>query len=178
VKVLKKILLVLVILVIVMVAIGFFLPSRYRVERSATMNAKPDAVFTHINTLKKWPEWTAWTVQRFPDMKLAYEGPDAGTGASYRWTGKTSGDGQLKITRSEPDKVVAYDLDFDHGKYLSTGTITLEPAGSAVKVTWVNEGDLGNNPINHWFGLLMDKMMGPDMETGLNNLKAKIEAKP
>jgi hypothetical protein len=57
------------------------------------------------------------------------------------------------------------------------GAITLEPAGESIRVTWSNEGDLGANPINRYFGLMMDRMMGPDFEEGLNNLKRTIEAK-
>ena len=69
-----------------------------------------------------------------------------------------------------------YDLDFEHGKYKSTGSITLQPVGDSVNVVWSNEGDLGANPINRYFGLMMDRMIGPDFEEGLNNLKRKVEA--
>jgi hypothetical protein len=31
-----------------------------------------------------------------------------------------------------------------------------------MKVTWTNDGDLGASPIGRWFGLFMDRMMGPD----------------
>lgn len=176
-KVFKKVLLVLVALVAVFLVVGFFLPGSYRVERHIVIRAKADPVFTKVNTLKHWPEWTAWTVARFPDMKLNFSGPEAGGGAVYSWTGKTSGDGTLKLTRSEPGKLIAYDLDFEHGKYLSKGEITFLPEGEAVLVRWTNSGDLGANPVNRWFGLLMDKMMGPDLQTGLDNLKKQAEGK-
>jgi hypothetical protein len=32
-------------------------------------------------------------------------------------------------------------------------------------------GDLGHNPLNRWFGLFMDKMVGPDFDEGLANLR-------
>ena len=57
-----------------------------------------------------------------------------------------------------------------------TGAIMLEAGGENTKVTWSNEGDLGANPINRYFGLMMDRMMGPDFEEGLNNLKRAVEA--
>ena len=46
-----------------------------------------------------------------------------------------------------------------------------------MKVTWFNQGDLGWNPVSRYFGLLMDKMMGPDFEEGLENLRRKAESK-
>jgi len=38
------------------------------------------------------------------------------------------------------------------------------------------EGDLGRSPLNRWFGLFMDKLVGPDFEAGLANLKRLSEA--
>lgn len=156
--------------------IGFFLPGSYRVERTTTIKTKPEAIFPWLNNFKKWPDWTAWNVQRYPDMRITYQGPESGVGAVYLWEGKTSGQGTMKITKSEPGKGIGYDLDFEHGKYVSRGTITLEQTGDLVTVRWVNEGDLGRNPVNRWFGLFMDGMMGPDFDKGLNNLRRKIEA--
>ena len=57
------------------------------------------------------------------------------------------------------------------------------PAGSCVwsrpaagtRVTWTNEGDMGANPVNRYFGLFMDRLVGPDFEGGLKNLKALVE---
>jgi hypothetical protein len=176
-KLLKKIVLVVLLIPIVLVVVSLFLPAQYRVERTTSINAKPDAVFARINTLKQWPEWTAWTVAKYPDMKISFAGPESGVGATYTWDGESTGQGTLKITRSEPAKEIAYDLEFDHGKFVSKGTIALEQAGETLKVTWVNEGDLGWNPVSRVFGLFMDKMIGPDFEEGLRNLQKLAEAK-
>ena len=176
-KILKKLLRILLLLIVVLLVISFFLPSKYRVERSELIEAKPAAIFEHLNTLTKWPEWTAWTVARYPDMNVSFEGPEAGVGAIYQWSGKSSGNGVLKITRSEPEQGVWFDLDFEQGKYLSKGAILMQPSGDSVKVTWSNEGELGLNPMRRYFGLVMDRMMGPDFEKGLQNLAEKVEGK-
>ena len=171
----RKVLLIVLLIPIVLAIVSLFLPSHYRVVRRLQINARPEVVFTNINTLKTWPEWTAWTVERYPDMKISFAGPESGAGAIYTWEGKSSGSGLLKLTRSDPDKSIAYDLDFEHGKYVSRGAIGLEPSGNSVKVTWTNEGDLGRNPVSRYFGLFMDKFMGPDFEKGLQNLKQRVE---
>ena len=174
-KPIKKLLLIVLLLPVLLLLISLFLPRKYRVERSLALRGKPDAIFTQINTLRRWPEWTAWTVAKYPDMKVSFDGPESGVGAIYTRDGKSSGHGTLKLTRSEPDKGVSFNLDFDHGKYISTGAIHLDPSGDFTKVTWSNEGDLGWNPVSRYFGLLMDRMMGPDFEEGLRNLKQKVE---
>jgi hypothetical protein len=58
----------------------------------------------------------------------------------------------------------------------SAGVVTIAPAGSGVRVSWTNEGEMGANPINRWFGLLMDRMVGKDFDAGLVNLKKLAEA--
>lgn len=180
-KALKKIVLAALVLPVVIVIGSFFLPSRYHVERSVVVKASPEAIFEQVNRLKHWPEWTAWTVQKYPDMKIAFSGPESGVGAVYTWEGKSSGNGTLKITASEAGRRVGYSLDFENGKHVSTGAIAIEPdtvTPGAFKVTWHNAGDLGANPVSRIFGLMMDRMMGPDFEEGLQKLRARVESKP
>src|SRR5262245_4019430 len=97
-KVLKRIGIVLIVLAILVVGVAYLLPGHYRVERSVVMKAKPEAVFPHVNTLKTWPEWTAWTTAKYPDMKVKFEGPESGVGATYSWDGQSTGKGLLKLT--------------------------------------------------------------------------------
>src|SRR6266542_2665195 len=61
VKTLKTVVLVVLLIPIALLLVSLFLPSRYRVERSTLIRARPEAIFTTVNTPKKWPEWTAWT---------------------------------------------------------------------------------------------------------------------
>ena len=174
-KPLKKILLAVLLIPILLILVSLFLPSHYRVSRRLEMKAPAEAIFTNLNTLKTWPEWTAWTVAKYPDMKVSFAGPESGVGASYTWDGSSTGYGTLRLSRSEPGKGIGFDLEFDHGKFISKGTIDLHPAGDAFTVTWINEGDLGWNPVSRYFGLLMDRMLGPDFEEGLRNLKQRAE---
>jgi Polyketide cyclase / dehydrase and lipid transport len=175
-KILKTCALILLLLPVLLLFVSLFLPSRYRVVRSVSMNASANAVFNQINLLKSWPEWTAWTQTRYPDMQITFSGPDSGAGAAYNWVGKSTGQGTLMITRSEPAKGIGYELSFENGKFKSQGAIAIETLGDHLNVTWSNGGDLGANPIARYFGLMMDRRMGPDFELGLANLKRKVEA--
>jgi hypothetical protein len=44
-------------------------------------------------------------------------------------------------------------------------------------VIWVMQGDMGSNPMYGWFALFADRMVGPDFETGLANLKVLVEGR-
>ena len=85
----KKIILGVLAAVGLFIVAGFLLPARVHVERSAVMNARPEAVFPYVATLKRWPEWTAWTTNRFPDMKTRFEGTESGVGAVMIAEGKS-----------------------------------------------------------------------------------------
>ncbi|HVY69409.1 MAG TPA: SRPBCC family protein [Verrucomicrobiae bacterium] len=172
-KKLRRVIVAVVLLLVLLAAAAVFLPGHYKVERSVTIPAKAPGIFADINNLRKWPEWVAWTTNRYPEMKVEFAGPPSGVGATYKWSGKSSGQGSLRITKSTRDQSVAYDLSFENGKYLSTGTITLEPRKDGTLVTWVNEGDLNRDPVSRYFGQFMDKMMGPDFEAGLENLRRR-----
>lgn len=162
------------VLVLLVVIVGFCLPRKFHVERNLAIDAPPEAIYPVVARLREWPTWTAWTLERYPDMKIAFSGPEEGVGAKQTWEGKSSGKGSIEITTADPREGIAYDFSFDGNP--STGGIKFLPGPDSTLVSWCSDGDLGLNPIGRYFGLLMDGMMGPDFEKGLSNLKKKVEA--
>ena len=79
----KKILIGIAVVIIVFVITVATRPSEYSVTRSVAIAAPPDAVFPHVNELKKWAVWNPWE-KIDPAMKLTYEGPASGVGARAR----------------------------------------------------------------------------------------------
>lgn len=171
---LKKVVFAILLLPILLIAVSFFLPSRYRVERSVLVTAKPEAIFPLLNELRRWPEWTAWTTNREPSLVYTQSGPASGVGAVQSWTAN-SGNGTIKLTASDPAKGIGYELNFNEGRFVATGRIEMAAVEAGTRVTWTTEGDLGANPVGRYLGLLMDKMMGVDFELGLANLKSRFE---
>jgi hypothetical protein len=176
-KILKRIVLAFVGLVVLFLLVGLILPSKYHVQRAVVVQAKPETIFPWINNLKKWPEWSAWTKEKDATLNYTYEGPEEGAGAISRWEGKKMGEGMMRIIESGTNTGAKYDLSFEHGRYRSIAVITFEPQGESTRVIWNNDGDLGGNPISRYFGLFMERMIGPDFEEGLAKLKVKAEGK-
>lgn len=166
---------VLLAVIALLLLVGLFLPREYNVERSIDIQASPDAIFADLTALRRWPDWTVWNRDRDPGLEVTYGTTDTGVGAVYSWKGPKLGDGSLELVRADPATGVAYKLSFDKGTILSDGAIRLEKVAGVVRVTWNNHGNLGKNPVNRYFGLLMDRMVGPDFEQGLRNLKARAE---
>jgi hypothetical protein len=176
-KTFLKILGGLAVFVLLLVLVAFFLPRQYRIERTAVIKARPEVVHAQIADLRAWKSWGAWQ-ERDPGMQITYSEKSIGVGAWSAWISKQEGSGKMTITSQTPTKVT-YDLDFPDAGFKSVGSLELaaDPAGASTKVTWVDSGDLGMNPMNRWFGLFLDKMMGPDFERGLSNIAKIVEKK-
>lgn len=161
-------------LMVLLLAIGFLMPATYSAQRSIVINAPADKVFPLLTNVKEWKRWTVWN-QRDPNMQLIYSGPDSGVGAKLAWKSKSEGNGAMEFTAAEANKRLAYSLQME-GMTPAPGDITLTPAGNGTKVIWTMNGDAGMNPLFRWVGFFMDKLVGPDFEAGLANLKKIVEA--
>lgn len=164
----------LLVLVGVLAVIGLLLPAQFKVQRSTIVAAPAPKVYALIASPAEWKRWTVWN-QRDPNMKIEYAGPAAGRGAKWSWDSKTEGRGAMEFTGAQPDSGITYRLTFPDFGMESTGMLKIAPAGNGVQVTWTNEGQLSANPLNRWFGLFMDSLVGPDFEAGLANLKRLAE---
>tara|TARA_Y100001937_G_scaffold36860_1_gene52674 strand:- start:57 stop:602 length:546 start_codon:yes stop_codon:yes gene_type:complete len=171
---LKKLLMVVGVVIVLFVATSFFIPKDYSVERTINIDAQPSEIYPYVVDLKEWKKWGVW-FKRDPDMKLDYSGPDRAIGMRSEWFSETEGNGEMEITQLEHNRRVMYRLyfpDFDMG---SSGVVEIEPTENGSLVTWRDEGSVDNNPINKYFALMMDSMIGPDFEMGLENLKILAE---
>lgn len=173
-KWLKRVAFTLVAIVALLLVIGLLLPSGFKIQRSVLIAAPPAKIYPLIVDPRQWKNWTVWN-RRDPAMTMNYSGAESGAGAKWSWQSKTEGNGEMEFTMALPNERIDYSLSFPDFGMASRGQLRLEPEGSGTRVTWTNEGDMGANPVNRYFGLLMDRMVGPDFEGGLVNLKALAE---
>jgi uncharacterized protein YndB with AHSA1/START domain len=175
-KLLIKIFGAIVALWLVLVLVGFLLPGHYRVERTIVINAKPAAVYPLIGDLKAWRQWGVWFA-RDPAMQIEYSPATTEVGAWSQWKSKSQGDGKMIISAVHPNDDFEYSMVFADIGMLSHGTMALAPTpDGATQVTMAMDGDLGHNPLYRWFGVFMNKLVGPDFEAGLANLKKLSES--
>jgi len=172
--VLKNVLLGVLALVAVFLIVGLFLPSEYKVSRSIEVNAPAEEVYEQVVDLKKWRAWGVW-FKRDPNMQVEYAGPERAIGMKSVWTSETQGNGQMEITQLKFNKEVVYDLYFPDMDLRSEGRVVITEKEGGVVVEWSDSGDVGNNPLNRYFVLFLDGMLGPDFEDGLSNLKTIVE---
>jgi uncharacterized membrane protein len=174
-KALQKLLLTLAGILIAFVLVGFLLPSKWEVQRTIVIQAPMSTIRLYTNDLKRWPEWTPWNTTTDPTIRFAYTGAESGTGATSTWSSEKSGSGSMTITRTGPNGSIWFDLRFVGSDLPSKGSIRFTPLPDATMVTWTNSGELGSNPVNRCFGLLMNSLMSSDFDKGLLKLKKLIE---
>jgi uncharacterized protein YndB with AHSA1/START domain len=175
---LKKILAGFVALVTAFAFVVAMQPSEYRLARATTIAAPPADVFKHVNDLRAWDNWSPWA-KLDPNAKVTFEGPAAGAGAVFKWSGNDKvGEGTMTITESRPNELVRLKTDFVKPfEGTSNSEFAFTPAGNQTQVTWTMYGT--NNFIAKAICLFvsMEKMMGPEFEKGLAQMKRVVEGK-
>ncbi len=174
-RVIKWAAIVVVALIVLLFVGGLALSPEFRAQRSTVINAPADKVYALIADPREWKRWTVWN-QRDPAMAISYSGPASGAGAGWEWKSKSEGDGKMTFTSAEPGRRLGYELYFPDFGTTSTGALTLAPQSGGTEVTWSMNGNMGDNPLFRWIALFGDRMVGPDFEAGLANLKRLAEA--
>ncbi len=169
------ILLAVAIVAVLLLIIVAGIPDQFVIARATTISAAPAEIFPLVNELRNWEPWNPWG-KLDPNCKITYDGPPAGVGASYSWSGNSKvGAGRNTITESIPNELVRLRLEFLKPMVATnTAQFTFEPDARGTMVTWTMTGT--NNKL---FGLIVDcdKMVGGQFEKGLAQLKSLVEGR-
>lgn len=173
----KKIVIALVVLLLGFVILVLMQPASFRVERSAVIAATPEKVFAQIEDFHKWEAWSPWA-KIDPQAKVTFSGAASGKGSIFTWSGNNDlGEGRQEIIECEAPKHIRIHLEFTRPfKAVNQTDFTFVPEGAGTKVTWTMTGQ--NNFMGKAVSLFMDcdKMVGPDFEKGLSQLRTVCEA--
>lgn len=172
----RRILLMVTGFVVLLVVISLWLPAKWRLQREIVIAAPPAVVFPYLNSLKQWREWTVWYAEN-PDLPTEYSGPEAGIGATSRWT-KGESRGALKIMNSRKNASVEYMLIFDGGDQVMHGILRLVPMqDDRTQVVWRVGGEAGANPLERYMVFAFKYFIGRDFDRSLEKLREVAEAK-
>lgn len=159
---------------IVLFVIGIFMPQDYKIERSIEISSQVEQSFELSNDLTQWPLWSPW-VAMDPSVKVTIGNISKGVGATQSWTDDNGG-GRLTFIESVPDKRITYHLWFGDAQSPATSHMTFEQiTANKIKVYWTIEGDMQMPVIGFILAMLMDTLVGPAFELGLENLKRESE---
>ncbi|MEJ6392742.1 SRPBCC family protein [Gymnodinialimonas sp. 2305UL16-5] len=146
--------------------VALLLPRHVTVERSALIDAAPDAVIALASSTDGFQRFNPYLTSD-PNLRIDPFGPSSGIGAGFRFEGR-EGRGTQTIARIT-ESTVTYAIDLG-AMGQPTQHISATPEGDQTRVTWRVTSDLGMNPVFRVFGLFMDRMLGGTYETGLANI--------
>ena len=177
-KTLKYILVVIGFIVTIPLVTAIFVKKDYVVEREITIDKPKAVVFDYIKLLKNQNNYSKWASMD-PAMVKTYRGTDGTVGFVSRWESKKDdvGVGEQEIVKIIPGERIDYELRFiepfesTSPAYMSTEAVS----ENQTKVKWVFSGRM-KYPMNIMM-LFMDfeKIIGDDLQTGLNKLKIELE---
>jgi hypothetical protein len=176
-RILRNVVLAIAALLVLFLAVAFFLPPRFAVERSTVIAAPADSIYVRVATPRTWAAWSAWTASEDSTLVYTYAGPDSGDGAIMRFTAKQMGDGELEIVETIPGRAVGYELRFAGTDMKVTGRVTLEPVAGGTKVTWRDAGDLGGNVLLRYLAPVLDRNLAAAYARNFAGLQRETASK-
>lgn len=158
-------------LVLILLILGLIAPSHTHVERSVTVQAPSDHVWSYVSSFAGMEQWSPWR-ELDPDQVIAIQN-DGAVGALYTWSGNEDvGKGEQTITAMNESEVVTHLHFIEPFDAEADATISVEQTEEGVKVTWSYDADspYPMNAMNLFMD--MDEMLGPDFQKGMDKLKA------
>ncbi len=175
-QVVRKVLIALGAVVLLLFAVGIFLPSRTHIERGILIDAPAATVFALVNDFHQIGKWSPWQ-ETDPNARYEISGPRRGVGAMLAWDGNVVGQGSQRIIESIPHERVVSELNLG-GPGSTTSTFNLQASDAGTTVVWSFDASFGLNLLGRYAGLMFDSIIGEDYESGLMNLKAMAERLP
>ncbi len=177
-KHLKKILIAIAIIVAIPLILALFTQKEYEVEEEITINKPKQEVFEYIKHLKNQNEYSKWAMMD-PNMEKSFRGTDGTVGFVSAWKSENEdvGVGEQEILKIDEGERIDFELRFfvpfesTESAYMTTQSLS----DNQTEVKWGFNGHM-DYPMNLML-LFMDfeEMIGNDLATGLQNLKAKLE---
>jgi hypothetical protein len=152
-------------------------PNSFRVQRSITIHASQEKVFSLINDLRSWDAWSEHNAGDGTVQKI-YSGPASGVGAAAEWNGSgRAGTAKMLITESVAPSKVSVKVDWLKPFVAhNLNEFTIQAQGDETQVTWTIQAS--NLYAMKLMGIFFNiqSQFGQHMQSGLKNLKTAAEA--
>jgi uncharacterized protein YndB with AHSA1/START domain len=177
-KIFFGIIIALAVIVVLMLLIGIFVKKDYSVAKEVVINKPRSEVFNYLRLLKNQAKFSVWA-SADPNMKTEFRGTDGSEGFVSAWDSdnKNVGKGEQEILKIADGERIDYELRFlKPFKSTSWAYITTTAVDdNHTMVHWEFNGKM-KYPSNLMLLFMnMGKMVGNDLDKGLQNLKANLE---
>lgn len=156
--------------------IALFVKKEFRVEKQVTINRPKQEVFNYLKLLKNQEQYSVW-VMRDPNVKMTYTGTDGTAGATSAWESndKHVGIGEQEIKKIADGEMVEVEIrfkkPFEDTNYARTTVSSTNGTQTTVSNLFYGKNNYPKNIMN----LMINRMVGKDMQTNLQNMKNNLE---
>jgi uncharacterized protein YndB with AHSA1/START domain len=178
-KILKGIIIALAGIVLLFLIIGLLAKKDYSVDKEIIANKPKAAVFEYLKSLKNQNNFSVWA-SLDTNMKTVFTGTDGTEGFVSAWESdynKNVGKGEQEILKIVEGERIDYEIRFlkpfksTSWAYITTAAVN----DNQTRVHWGFTGKM-KYPANLTLLFMpMEKMVGRDLEKGLQNLKVLLE---
>lgn len=173
----KKVLYAILGLVAIFLLAALVMPKDYAVEKEIVIHKPKSEVFAYLKSLKNQDNWSVW-MKLDPKIKKEYTGVDGTVGFVSKWEGNEDvGQGEQEIKKIiEGDRIDTQLRFIKPFKSTSDAYMITETVDSTqTKVKWGFDGSMPF-PMNAFMPFMgIEKAIGNDFTTGLQNLKGILE---
>ena len=166
-----RVLLAFLLLIGIALVVGSLLPRGYDLSSEMTINAPPEKIFPHLNSLKKWNGWSPWNPGDNPEIDVEYGQTVEGVDANLRWS-DARGKGKVWITKSEPNEAIEYSLLFGPYPEMASQISLTSLSENKTQVKWTSQGELPSGP---FYGIAGGMMFKDGMESEYMRALAKLK---
>ncbi|HET7930275.1 MAG TPA: polyketide cyclase [Rhodanobacteraceae bacterium] len=165
------------------VIVGLFLPSSAHIERSIQISHNPRHIFDVLNNFRRYQDYAGGELTaQDPATKFTLSGPAYGQGATISWSGSpgTVGDGSLVNKSGNIDitnkSEVVWDLTNNWRGTNKVFTVTVVPnqRQNVSTVTWSYDVDYGWNLIARYSQLWIHGEPAATIQYGLDGLQTML----
>lgn len=169
----------LVIVVVLFLAVGVFLPNRRHVEHSTETNHPVRQVYDTLNGFKRFKDWNPLGMHD-PQIRYTLSGPATGVGAKldYASDNVRIGSGSWEIVNSEQDSQIEYAITSPAYGENKTSVVSFEEKGKTVEITQEYDVEYGWSLPGRYAGLYVSRNVGDDIKLGLGNMVALFATMP
>ena len=164
-RIIRLVIISIISLLVIITIISLFIPSHIRISRAVQINSSKESVMDQLGDPAKWRNWYPGA----DTSQFLYEN-DSIKGLILNKDKKH----YIRLTEKKADEVTAvYTLP---NRKLVTGWQVMPSTGSnAVTVQWYIDFHLHWYPWEKFSSLMFERIYNPQLEKGLENLKAVLE---
>ena len=163
-KLLRLVILGILFPVLIITVISLFIPSNIQIAKAVLINAPADTVLNQLKDPQNWKHWYPGA----DSSKFFYEN-DLPRGLMLNEKKHE----YILITGTNDNEVTAqYSMP---GRKIMTGWVVHSINSNEVMLQWYMKFHLRWYPWEKFTSFLFDRVYGPQLQTGLNNIKERVE---